>query len=69
MGQTQTGSAFGGSSLYGRSSEMGQDENQSQRSSMGAMQGQRQGMGGSQLEDLSMMSDFAGRRLQSGLVR
>ncbi len=72
MGQTQTGSAFGGSSLYGRSSEMGQDENQSQRSSMGTMQGQTmqgqlQGMGGSQLEDLSMMSDFAGEDFSQGL--
>jgi protein involved in polysaccharide export with SLBB domain len=60
MGQTQqTGNSFGGSSLYGQSSDGSQEGGTTQRSFMGAMQAQRQGMGGSQLEDLSMTSDFA----------
>ncbi|MGD1081707.1 MAG: SLBB domain-containing protein [Candidatus Sulfotelmatobacter sp.] len=67
MEQTQPGSAFGGSSLYGQSSEAEQDGSQSQRSSVGALQAQRQGMGGSQIEDLSMDSDFAGEGLNQGL--
>jgi protein involved in polysaccharide export with SLBB domain len=55
MGQTQAGN---GSSPYGQNADEGQ-EGRTPRSFMGAMQAQHQGMGGSQLEDLSMTSDFA----------
>jgi polysaccharide export outer membrane protein len=67
MEQMQPGSAFGGSSLYGQNSETMQDGSKSQGRSAGAMQAQRQGMGGSQAEDLSMNSDFAGEGSSQGL--
>ena len=61
MGQTQTGNAFGGSSTYGQTSQGSQeDSGDAQRRSLGAMQAQRQGVGGNQLQDLSLNSDFAG---------
>src|SRR6266536_47323 len=58
MDQRQTGSALGGSSLYGQNSAAEQDGSQTQRRYMGAAQAQNRGMGGSTL-DLSMSSDFA----------
>jgi protein involved in polysaccharide export with SLBB domain len=67
MGQTQTGSTFGGSSAYGQTAEGSQDGGDTQRRPMGAMQAQGQGVGGSQLEDLSMSSDFAGEDFSQGL--
>jgi polysaccharide biosynthesis/export protein len=67
MEQMQPGSAFRGSSLYGQSSGAGAEGGQSQARSMAALQAQRQEMGGSQLEDLSMNSDFAGESLSQSL--
>ena len=63
MGQTQN--TFGGSSTYGQTSQGNQQSNQedggdAQRRSFSAMQAQRQGVGGNQLQDLSLNSDFAG---------
>ncbi len=66
MEQMQPGNAFRGSSLYGQSSGTGEEGGQSQ-ASMAALQAQRQAMGGSQLEDLSMNSDFAAEGLSQGL--
>ncbi len=66
MDQRQTGSALGGSSLYGQNSAAEQDGSQTQRRYMGAAQAQNRGMGGSQL-DLSMSSDFAAEDLAQGL--
>jgi protein involved in polysaccharide export with SLBB domain len=60
MEQTQPGSAFGGSPLYGQNSDSEEGGSQTQQRSTGGMQGQRQGTGGSQLQDLSMSSDFVG---------
>ncbi len=62
--QAQAGSGFGSSSLYGQGSE-GQDGAQSQRVG-GAMQGQRQGIGGGQGGDLAMDSDFAQDGMSQG---
>ncbi len=59
MQQAQPGSAVGGTSSNGQS-DTSQGEGLSQQNSPGAKQGQRPGTGGSQLEDLSMDSDFAG---------
>jgi polysaccharide biosynthesis/export protein len=66
-GQPQIGSTFDGSSLDGQTSEGNQEGGSSARRSLGSMQGQRQGTGGSQLEDLSMASDFAGEDFSQGL--
>jgi protein involved in polysaccharide export with SLBB domain len=60
MEQTQPGSSFGGTSLYGQNSDSELGGGQTQQSSTGGMPRQRQGLGGSQLEDLSMSSDFVG---------
>jgi protein involved in polysaccharide export with SLBB domain len=65
--QAQPASAFGGSPPYGQNSGAEQDGSDSQRRYMAGMQAQRQGLGGNQIEDLSMNSDFAMEDLNSGL--
>jgi protein involved in polysaccharide export with SLBB domain len=67
-GQGQTGGAFGGSSASGQTSQGSQEDGgDAQRRSFGAIQAQRQGGGGSQLQDLSLNSDFAGEDFGQGL--
>ena len=66
MEQTQPGSTFGGTSLYGQNSDSEAGGGQAQQSSTGGMPRQRQGLGGSQLEDLSMSSDFVGEDASQG---
>ena len=67
VGQAQSGSAFGGSSQYGQTSDGSLENGSQQRRSLGSMQEQGQGTSGSQLEDLSMLSDFAGEDFGQGL--
>jgi protein involved in polysaccharide export with SLBB domain len=68
MGQTQTGNTFGGSSTYGQTSQGSQDDGgAAPRRSFGAMQAQRQGVGGNQLQDLSLNSDFAAEDFSQSL--
>jgi polysaccharide export outer membrane protein len=64
------GSAFGGASMYEQDSESlqsGQSGNQSRRSLQGGISGQQPGIGGSQIEDLSLSSDFAGEGFSQSL--
>jgi polysaccharide export outer membrane protein len=64
--QMQAGNVSAGSSMYGQDFEGGQGGNQSRRSVPGGMQGQRQGTGESQVEDLSLSSDFAAEGFNQG---